>query len=366
MPVPLNDHQARHLWATCQYIARQLSDLEAIVATSAPESPFARYLDDVTPAQKARLGEDCARMHAEMARVLASLGIAAGAPPVSARHSMRAAFNFIEVALEELKPGHMKHYGPVPSEVAPALDGLVRDLQAAVQRLEQALGDAPEALAGEATAAPVIAAPLVNTRVLSRADADALESDFHKTAGVVEDVRLVLEKLRAPVDAVVFEALEHAADRASRLMDSSAADAAAVDRAVCEGVAEVGVERAEDVRRALANLIARVQTTRRAAAQTLALPDPATPADWGVLMRHIPAFVVPDLHVELRLFLRRAFGAGAAHTRARRAIETQIGATITELVTAQSTQLFEWSMRLWARVSDDLAAETDRYRTYYS
>ena len=129
-----------------------------------------------------------------------------------------------------------------------------------------------------------------------------------------------------------------------------------------EGVGEVGVERAEDVRRALANLIASVQTTRRAATQAMALPDPTTPAEWGTLMRQMPAFVVPEVHVELRLFLRRAFGAGAAHTRARRAIDTQIGATITDLLTAQSIALYDWSTRVWSRVRDDVTADAERYR----
>src|SRR5471032_114331 len=160
---PLNEHQQRHLSATCQYIERQLSDLEAILATTEPASTFTRYLDDLTDEQKARLRHDCTSIRAELGRVLASLGIDADTTKVSSRHSMRAALTLMEVAIEELKPRHMKQYGPMTANIEPQLNGLVLELQTAVQRLDGALAASPSAppaashAPGSAAPAPVAA-----------------------------------------------------------------------------------------------------------------------------------------------------------------------------------------------------------------
>jgi len=361
---PLNEHQQRHLSATCQYIERQLSDLEAILATTGPASTFTRYLDDLTDEQKARLRHDCTSIRAELGRVLASLGIDADTTKVSSRHSMRAALTLIEVAIEELKPRHMKQYGPMTANIEPQLNGLVVELQTAVQRLDGALATTASSSASPATTKDEAASPAPPTRAISRTEADAVDANLRKTAAAFEDVRVVIEKLRDPVDALVFEALEHGADRASRLMDGGERADAALDHAVHEGITEVGTERAEDVRRALANLIAKVKTTFQSASTALGTAEPSAPSEWMRQMRDVPPFVIENRHVEFKMFMRRALGAGVAHSRARRSIEQELGARITEALTAHGASLYEWATRVLSRVRDDFSTEADSIRQH--
>jgi GTP-binding protein EngB required for normal cell division len=135
----LKESQRRHISATCQYVDRALTDLEAVVAASSSGSPFARYVDDLTPAQKRLLSDYCAGIRAQMLRVLRGLGIAPGETMISARHAIRTGVAYVEIALEELKPRHMRGYGEVPPDIAPELNGLVYELQALVDRLDRAL-----------------------------------------------------------------------------------------------------------------------------------------------------------------------------------------------------------------------------------
>src|SRR6266542_2084619 len=131
----LNENQKRHLRTTCQYVDKLLSDIESTINSAASGSPFEKYRDDLTPAQVKVTRDYIARIRAQMTRVLEGQEVELSKDRISARHSIQTALEFVDIAIEELKPKYMRGYGMVPSSVAPELNGLVGELQDVVKKL---------------------------------------------------------------------------------------------------------------------------------------------------------------------------------------------------------------------------------------
>jgi len=131
----LNENQKRHLRTTCQYVDKLLSDIESTINSAASGSPFEKYRDDLTPAQVKVTRDYIARIRAQMTRVLEGREVELSKDRISARHSIQTALEFVDIAIEELKPKYMRGYGMVPSSVAPELNGLVGELQDVVKKL---------------------------------------------------------------------------------------------------------------------------------------------------------------------------------------------------------------------------------------
>jgi hypothetical protein len=435
----LNENQRRRVLASCQYIDRMLSDLDKVVALASSGSPFDRYVDDLTKEQKTLLREYSASIRAQMLRVLESQGAMPLSAPGSARHAIRSGLNFIEIALEELKPQHMRGSGEMAAEAIPELNGLVQELQALVRRLDATLGqeassDLHDRVAGlgpgagkvrlqalervilrhglvecrpaieailescadrraerggesDEVAAAAIESLLARKAGALRAgveaalrtrlgqhqrtakapvDAAAIETELRKAAGAFEDVRKLCDPLRDPSPRVVFEALELAAERAIKALDFPESHPGGLARSVEAAVRQVGVDRAEDIRPAINQLITKVRAALGAAAGALGLPEPASADEWAALRREMPAFEIGTLAVEPKLFLRKALGSSAGHARMRRAIETQVGDRISASLNAHGLALYGWSQQVLARVRQQFDAQAEIYRAQLS
>lgn len=132
----LNESQQRRLAATCRYVDRLLSDVERILTQSASGSPFAPYVDDLSPAQRGAVADYLRAIREALLRVLVRHGLSPGGRPLSAAHSLRTHLTFIGVAIEELKPTYMRGYGEVAPEAVTELQGLTEELQSIVRRLD--------------------------------------------------------------------------------------------------------------------------------------------------------------------------------------------------------------------------------------
>jgi GTP-binding protein EngB required for normal cell division len=146
MPTPthepargLNEAQSRHLLSECEYADKLLSEVESILAASSSRSPFPKYAVDLTPAQAKVVRDYIARIRAQLVRVLEGLGVAPAAPRIGAVHAIRTNLAFVDMALEEARPRHMRGYGEVPRSVAPQLEGMVSELQSLVAKLDSYL-----------------------------------------------------------------------------------------------------------------------------------------------------------------------------------------------------------------------------------
>ena len=133
----LNPHQQRRLRVSLQHADRLLSDIEQIVNSAASRSPFPKYIVDLNPVQRKTIEDYVSRIRARFVRVLEGQQIEPEPPSIPATRAIHSALTFIEIAVEELKPRHMRGYGEVPPRAAAELDGIVGELSALVQQLDR-------------------------------------------------------------------------------------------------------------------------------------------------------------------------------------------------------------------------------------
>ena len=135
----LNENHRRHLLASCVYVDRLLADIDTVVATADSASPFARYVNDLSPALARVVRDYLTRLRTDMLRVLERHHAMPESPRISAVHAIRTALSFVDIALVELKPEYIRGYGEVPPSLVPEINGFVEELQSVVRALDRAL-----------------------------------------------------------------------------------------------------------------------------------------------------------------------------------------------------------------------------------
>lgn len=137
-----NEHQARYIRSTCEYIDRLLTDIEAVLNASASGSVFPRYSADLTPLQRQTIEDFVACLRARLVRILDDQSIARTRPAVPASRAIRGSLTAIEIAAEELRPKHVRAYGEVSGRMAAELEGIAGELHGLLGRLDRALDEA--------------------------------------------------------------------------------------------------------------------------------------------------------------------------------------------------------------------------------
>jgi signal recognition particle receptor subunit beta len=156
MTASLNDNQKRHLVVTFAHVDNLLADaLQALSSAEAP-SPFQRHLPDSLPVQRKVIGDYIGQLRSMMVSILESQGIATPKPQVSSLWAFQTALLSAKLAVEELRPRHMRGYGELPDDAAHKLEvattqlldvldrmssylagGAGQDLEARLERLEK-------------------------------------------------------------------------------------------------------------------------------------------------------------------------------------------------------------------------------------
>ena len=139
----LNEHQQRHLLVTCEHIDKLLGAIEQIVIASSSHSLFPRYTSTLTAVQKKVLGDYVARIRDRLVSVLDSQHLRPAPPHTDDVFAIRTTLAFVDTAIEELKPKYMRGFGTVPDALVPAIDGIVVELRAIVQKLSEYLAEDP-------------------------------------------------------------------------------------------------------------------------------------------------------------------------------------------------------------------------------
>lgn len=135
----LNGPQQNRLRVSCHYIDKLLSDMENVLHQAASQSPFPRYLMDVSPAQ-ARVVEDHIRqLRAQLLRALAWQHLKPNPPDIPATRAVLTDLAFIDIAVEELRPSYMRGSGAVPEDAVEELNGVVHELRSLVEATERYL-----------------------------------------------------------------------------------------------------------------------------------------------------------------------------------------------------------------------------------
>jgi hypothetical protein len=133
----LNPNQRQRLLTTCKHIDALLGDIEEILYAAEAKSAFPNYVNDVPAIHRGAIENYVARLRRQLLQELAGQSLAPEEPHILVSHAIHVRLSFIEIALAELAPLHMRGYGPVSEEGATDLDGLVAELQSAVKELDR-------------------------------------------------------------------------------------------------------------------------------------------------------------------------------------------------------------------------------------
>jgi prepilin-type processing-associated H-X9-DG protein len=135
----LNEAQRLRLNVSCQYIDRLLTDVGSILHAATSPSPFARYKVDISPAQVRVIEDYIHRLRQQLLRSLAWQHLDPGDPAIPATHAILKNLSFIDIAVEELRPRHMRGSGPVSDLVAGELNGVVHELRSLIEGMNRYL-----------------------------------------------------------------------------------------------------------------------------------------------------------------------------------------------------------------------------------
>jgi hypothetical protein len=132
VPGELNDVQRRRLSATCKYIDGLLCEIEHALGCAESESPFPQYVVDITPAQVRLIENHIRRLRAQLLKTLDWQHMKPEPPDIPVSRSVITDLGFVDIAIEELRPRHMRGCGAVPEDAIGGLNQVVDELQSLV------------------------------------------------------------------------------------------------------------------------------------------------------------------------------------------------------------------------------------------
>jgi len=138
-PGQLNDSQQSRLRVTCQYIDKLLSDMEDVLHAATSPSPFPRYIVDLNPAQIRLVEDHIRRLRSQLVHALKWQDMKPLPPDIPATRAVLTNLNFIDIAVEELKPHYMRGFGQVPEDAVSELNGVVHELRSLITATERYL-----------------------------------------------------------------------------------------------------------------------------------------------------------------------------------------------------------------------------------
>ncbi len=133
----LNSAQQRRLYITCSYIDKLLGEVEQVLHETASPSPFPRHIIDITPAQARVVEDHIRRIREQLLRALAWQLMKPEPPEIPATRSVLTHLEFIDIAIEELKPSYMRGSGAVPADAVDELTGVVHELRSVVESMQR-------------------------------------------------------------------------------------------------------------------------------------------------------------------------------------------------------------------------------------
>ena len=138
-PGKLNEAQQRRLIITCKYIDSLLCDMERALHSATSESQFPRYVVDVTTEQAKEIEDHIRRFRSQLLRTLDWQHLKPEPPEIPVTRSIATVLAFIEIAIEELKPRHLRGCGAVPADVVDGLNVEIHVLLSLVNNMESYL-----------------------------------------------------------------------------------------------------------------------------------------------------------------------------------------------------------------------------------
>ncbi|MGA3047548.1 MAG: hypothetical protein ABSD67_13030 [Terracidiphilus sp.] len=131
----LNTVQGRRLSATCKYIDGLLCDIQHALHSPESKSPFPHYLVNVSPAQVREIEDHIRRLRAQLLKALDWQHLKPEPAELPVSRSVMTDLGFVDIAVEELRPCHMRGCGAVPEDVIGGLNEVVNELRSLVHNI---------------------------------------------------------------------------------------------------------------------------------------------------------------------------------------------------------------------------------------
>lgn len=143
MPDPsltLNDNHRNTLLSGFKYIDRLLEEgLAGLAADHDSSAVFAPVSPDATPAQRKVITDQVARLRRAIRAALDAFAIPIRPPTVSALWSLRTHLDFVEVALEDLAPRHLRGYGEIDDPTKAGVEVALAQIRTVLTELDHYL-----------------------------------------------------------------------------------------------------------------------------------------------------------------------------------------------------------------------------------
>jgi hypothetical protein len=125
----LNEAQIHHLLASFRHIDGLLKNIEGILDCTQSRSPFPRYQLDIDPQLRLELENQIRTLRGALVSILLQQSIPVPPPSISALHAVGTAADFVELAIDELRPKQMRAYGKLANGTPEVLNGIVDQLE---------------------------------------------------------------------------------------------------------------------------------------------------------------------------------------------------------------------------------------------
>jgi hypothetical protein len=140
-PGELNPVQRRRLGATCKHIDGLLGDIEHALHSSESESPFPHYVVDIAPAQACVIEEHIRCLRAQLLRSLACQHMKPEPPDIRVSRAVLTDLGFVDIAIEELRPHHLRGCGAVAEDAIEGLNEIVDELRNLLHSIRHSIRD---------------------------------------------------------------------------------------------------------------------------------------------------------------------------------------------------------------------------------
>ena len=141
----MNDNHQRHLLVTFRHIDNLLSEAEHLLSSAGSASPFAEYTQDSTPVQRKVIQDYIQRIRSAMVQAMQDLALPQPRPVCGALWAARGQITFASIAIAEMESKPMRGYGALSDADCQAIDAIVAELNAALDRLAAYLDKGPDA-----------------------------------------------------------------------------------------------------------------------------------------------------------------------------------------------------------------------------
>ncbi len=142
-PLQLNENHQRALLAVFKYMDLLLVEALAGLAPGHDGSIFPPTVPDATSVQRKVIADHAARLRCTLRAALDACATAVPPPAVGSLWNLRCILISLDIALEDMSPGHLRGYGAIDEATAAGIAALQAQIRARLNELKAYLESGP-------------------------------------------------------------------------------------------------------------------------------------------------------------------------------------------------------------------------------